>query len=313
MANPELLKILKEGVAFWNKWRAENPRTFLDLVGADLRGANLAGANLNGVKLAGADLTSANLAGALLIATNLCATDLRWADLTGSELGGADLTGAYVFNANLSQSTVGFTVFGNNDLSTVKGIDAVRHLGPSTIGVDTIYKSRGNIPEVFLRGAGVPDDFITQMKSLVTKPQAFYSCFISYTSPDDEFAQRLYADLQRQGVRCWLAPKDTKAGAKFRMRIDESIRIHDKLMVILSANSLRRPWLEEEIEAALEKERNQKNSVLVSIRLDEAVMESDQTWAASLRRTRLIADFHAWKDNEGYQSSFNELLLSLKA
>ena len=40
----------------------------------------------------------------------------------------------------------------------------------------------------------------------------FYSCFISYASRDQEFAERLYADLQSKGVRCWFAPEDMKNG-----------------------------------------------------------------------------------------------------
>jgi len=46
-------------------------------------------------------------------------------------------------------------------LSAVKGLETVTHRGPSTIGPDTIYRSQGKIPEAFLRGAGVPDDFIS--------------------------------------------------------------------------------------------------------------------------------------------------------
>ncbi len=37
------------------------------------------------------------------------------------------------------------------DLSAAKGLETVVHHGPSTIGIDTIYKSRSKIPEVFLR------------------------------------------------------------------------------------------------------------------------------------------------------------------
>ncbi len=85
----------------------------------------------------------------------------------------------------------------------MKGLETVRHDGPSTIGIDTIYKSKDNIPEAFLRGAGVPEDFIVYMKSLAGNPIEFYSCFISYSSQDDDFAQRLYADLQAKNVRCW--------------------------------------------------------------------------------------------------------------
>ena len=72
----------------------------------------------------------------------------------------------------------------------------MRHEGPSTIGVDTIYRSQGKIPEVFLRGAGLPDEFIDYIGSLVGRPIQFYSCFISYAGEDQEFAERLHDDLQ---------------------------------------------------------------------------------------------------------------------
>ena len=111
------------------------------------------------------------------------------------------------------------------------------------------------------------------------KPIEPYSCFISYSNQDDEFAQRLHADLQQKGVRCWFAPEDLKIGDKFRTRIDESIRVYDKLMVILSENSIRSPWVEEEVEAALEKERKQNKLALFPIRLDDAVMETERAWA----------------------------------
>jgi hypothetical protein len=42
-------------------------------------------------------------------------------------------------------------------------------------------------------------------------------------------------------------------------------------------------------------------------------METDRTWAASLRRARHIGDFRAWKDHDEYQKSFERLLRDLKA
>jgi len=110
-------------------------------------------------------------------------------------------------NSDFTNAFVGGTVFGDNDLSTVKGLERVKHEGPSTIGIDTIYESKGNIAEAFLRGAGVPEDFIVYMKSLVGNPIEFYSCFISYSSRDDEFARRLHADRQQNNVRGWFAPE----------------------------------------------------------------------------------------------------------
>ena len=59
------------------------------------------------------------------------------------------------------------------------GLETMRHDGPSTIGIDTIYSSQGKIPLAFLRGAGVPDKFIEYMGTLTGKALEFYSCFIS--------------------------------------------------------------------------------------------------------------------------------------
>jgi hypothetical protein len=73
---------------------------------AHLRGANLSGANLSGVNLGGVNLSGANLSG-----------------------------------ANLSEARVSWSIFGNVDLSQVKGLESVHHTGPSTIGIDTIYLS----------------------------------------------------------------------------------------------------------------------------------------------------------------------------
>src|SRR5438552_2096950 len=149
--------------------------------------------------------------------------------------------------AKLNQTELRLTVFGDVDLHAVKGLDALIHLGPSTIGIDTIYRSGGNIPEAFLKGAGVDDTFITYIRSLVGKPIEYYSCFISYSSKDDAFARRLYADLQSHNVRCWFAPEDLKWGERIRTGIDEAIRMHDKLLLILSKHSVASGWVEREV------------------------------------------------------------------
>jgi uncharacterized protein YjbI with pentapeptide repeats len=72
MANPEHLKILKQGVEAWNKWISEHPVSIPDLSGADLGNAILSCAILSG----------AILSGAILINTNLGDADLSGADFT---------------------------------------------------------------------------------------------------------------------------------------------------------------------------------------------------------------------------------------
>jgi len=62
---------------------------------------------------------------------------------------------------------MGVTILVAIDLSQSKGLESVKHIAPSSIGVDTLYKSQGKIPEEFLRGCGLPEDFITYLPSLV--------------------------------------------------------------------------------------------------------------------------------------------------
>src|SRR6185436_5247000 len=103
-------------------------------------------------------------------------------------------------------------------------------------------------------------------------------------------------DLQNHGVRCWFAPEDLKIGDKIRSRIDEVIRIHDKVILIISQNSVSSQWVEQEVETAIEQERREKRTVLFPIRLDDAIMNVQSGWPASIVRTRYIGDFSDWKD-----------------
>jgi hypothetical protein len=246
--------------------------------------------------------------------------DLRRADLHGANLRRAnliqaDLRGATLHGAKLNKARCSGTAFASVDLSEVQGLDVINHWGPSTIGVDTLFHSKGKIPEVFLRGCGVPDALIEYLPSLIgsMEPIQFYSCFISYSSKNRDFAERLHADLQAKGVRCWFDQEDLKVGEKFRQHIDQAIRVHDKLMVVLSEQSIASNWVEAEVEAALDRERREKRTVLFPIRLDDAIEETPVAWASHIRRTRHIGDFVGWKQHDAYQTAFARLLSDLRA
>lgn len=266
-----------------------------DLSKANLHGANLVSANLHGANLSGADLSQANLSGAYLTATSLIDTNLN--------------------GTSLADATFGYTKLAGLNLSSTKGLESARHTGPSNISIDTLILSKGNIPEVFLRGIGIPEPFVTNMKALIgaMDPIQFYSCFISYSNKDESFAQRLYADLQAKGVRCFYAPEDLKIGSRFRDEIERSIHVHDKLLLALSSDSIQSRWVQTEVETAFEREQRENRSVLFPIRLDATVMETKQAWAAEIRRTRHIGDFSRWKDHGSYQKAFDRLMRDLKA
>ncbi len=306
----------------------------------DILVTNLAGCNLSGSSLRSADLRAVNLAGSILTSANLRQANLEFADLSGAEIRYADLQDANLLEAILEQSDLygsdltyaglrstrldgskfhnvvcGDTIFSCVDMASVEGLETVRHRSPSTLGTDTLVLSRGQISECFLRGCGLPDAWIVNLPSLIgaMQPIQFYSVFISYSARDTPLVERLHADLQAKGVRCWYAPEDLKIGDRIRVGIDEAIRLHDKLLLVLSKHSVASDWVEKEVETAMEQERRQKRTVLFPIRLDDVVMKAESGWAADIRRSRNIGDFTKWKDHDAYQKAFDRLLRDLKA
>ena len=313
MANQQHLDVLKQGVEVWNQWREQYPAIRPDLRGADLSDANLSSAdlslvNFNGAHLSHVRFSNANLSGAYFRGANLSGADLTGAKLSlatfgGTNLSGADLTGARVL----------FTIFAGIDLSQVKGLETVVHGNESYLDIHTIYRSKGKIPEAFLRGIGTPETMIEYIHSMLGSSINYYSCFISYSSKDETFVKQLYADLQSNAIRCWFAPEDLKIGAEIRFSIDESIRLHDKLLLVLSRYSVVSQWVEQEVERALARERKENKIVLFPIRLDNAVMEIEGGWPALIRNTRNIGDFTRWKRHDAYQKALERLLHDLKA
>jgi hypothetical protein len=348
VADQKQVKILEKGVAEWNAWRSSAPMIRPNLRGAwrrspirpNLSGANLVGANLSSAKLSGAnlrytglsdadlsyaDLTDANLSGASLVGADLSSAklsgaDLRSADLSGANLTGANLSGANLSYANLSNATLSYadltetnlleTVFGNVDLTGVIGLETCIHHGPSIIDHRTLERSK-SLPHPFIRGVGVPDSLIEYLPALLNQAIQHYSCFISYSTKDREFAERLHADLQNKGVRCWFAPHDLPIGAKTWDAIDEAIKLRDKLLLILSKNSIDSDWVEDEVQKAFAEERDRKQPILFPVRVDDAVIETPEPWARKLRDQRNIGDFRRWKDHDAYKESLERVLRDL--
>jgi uncharacterized protein YjbI with pentapeptide repeats len=322
MANPEHIAVLEKGIKTWNQWRREPAGQNVDLSGANLSRARLMWANLSRANLSRANLKEANLGGANLYRADLSRANLSRAFLREANLSRAGLMWANLGGANLAEAVVGWTSFGAVDLSTVKGLDNLIHQGPSSIDIQTIYLSEGTIRDIFLRGAGVPDNFISYIKSLVGNPIEFYSCFISYATKDQEFANRLHADLQAHGVRCWLASHNIQGGKKIHEQIDEAIQVHDRLLLILSEHSINSEWVKTEIAKARKREISEKRRMLFPISL--VPFEKIRTWknfdgdtgkdSAREIREYFIPDFSRWKTDHGaYQREFEKLLRDLKA
>jgi hypothetical protein len=352
MANPEHEKVVRQGAAAIAEWQRRNPVASLDLSGADLRAADLLEANLFEADLAGADLTTAHLAMVNLVLASLSKAQLREADLfagnltqanlTGANLRGANLSGANLLltnltdaelceadlrgaslwranltEADLTETRLGGTSLGNCDLSPARGLSAVVHEGPSSIGVDTLiasFRGAGNqlTPELktFFLGAGVPKELLAELPRIVAEVK-YYSCFISYGQPDLDFAKKLHDDLVASGVSCWIYDLDKTPGERTWKEISEARRQADRMLVICSLAALIRDGVLKEIEEQIDEDPNK----IVPI-------SRDNTWNqpgfAVTRGSRQLKPFVEernyadFSDDSRYEEPLQRLLKALR-
>jgi len=372
MANEEQLEILAKGVDVWNKWRKENPDIAIDLSDVVLRGDNLSRINFSRANLTAVDFTEINLtkanlieaklgasfdgdpgnadqqhwgwgeASVILARANLEEADLRLADLSRANLAQvnlsrtnlvlANLSGAYLGGSDFWGAGLNNTMFGGSNLSNVKGLEDVDHIGPSHISTDTFALSKGKIPEVFLKGCGLSDWEIETVKlynpelSNDERNKILYRIydlqasqaiqisplFISYSHADALFVNKLESQLSAKGIRYWRDIHDMKAG-RMEKQIDRAIRQNPTVLLILSEHSLSSDWVEHEVRTAREQEKDMGRDVLCPVALDDSW--KDSKWPKRIMEQIMeynILDFSEWEDDSKFDGMFRKLIDGLE-
>jgi len=335
MAEQEQVQLLTRSVDEWNQWLQQYPDIRPDLSGADLSGTDLSGAYLFWANLSEANLKEADLSGAYLNraalfetnlrGANLSETNLRRARLIRANLSYANLTKAILKRADLCACNLSYanltevdfseahffhTTFASVNLNGVKGLETAVHNGPSIVDVKSVTLPYDeDIRRHFLRNTGFPDSFIEYLRFPHSIHAQHDPLFLSYSHYDEEFAQRLYNDLQNQGVRCWFCAHYLYPSIVQEIR--EAIDPPEKLLLILSTNTIASDWIQQEVESALDKEGIIHKEVIYPLCLDNSILECDTCWAECLRQ-RHMSDFTDWQDDAAYQQALTALLQEIE-
>lgn len=111
-----------------------------------------------------------------------------------------------------------------------------------------------------------------------------------------------------------------KAGEKLSTQIDRAIQLHDRLLLVLSEDSLESEWVMTEIRKARKAEIRENRQKLFPIRL--VSFEKLQEWEcfdadsgkdlAVEVREYFIPDFSNWKNHDVFETAFGKLLTDLR-
>ena len=311
-----------------------------NLRGADLRGADLSGSDLDRAVLSEADLTGAKLVNANLSRVSLGGANLTDADLTGASLAGASLVKANMTNAtctdtdffqtqfwgvnltgtNMAGSLFGYSIFQDCDMSNIKGLDQVRHDAPSTIGLDSLFRSQGKIPEVFLMGAGLPSAATQFLAPAGSDTTSLREVFISCIDADQEVAKQLRDDLRALGVRCWVFSQEVRGNALVdrhsasdQEEIERWLRDYDKMVILGSVASLEIESLLNDITAAKQMQLSTERWSLYLGAIDDTLTNPRARFARNLTAEHVVFDLSGQQtDKATYQKEVERLAEALK-
>lgn len=337
-ANPDVLLLLTDADLQDADLRGANLKR-ADLTGADLRGANLIGAQLSEADLTRADLRGARLTKADFYAarlfkatlssseaggaymrradmteadcsgTDLTKADLREVNLRNGTLAGASLVGADLSFANLAgtdmrDAMLGWSTLGHVDLSQVVGLDQVRHVGPSSVGLDTARLSHEKLSEGFLQGCGITEGVIQNWKSLFGHPAEQFSCFIRFAPDDESFARHLAERAQARGLRCWLDEMPNSVKDRRARSAPTNYETTERVLLCASKASLSSWWINDEIARLATREQKHKEQTSRAVRfffplnLDGFMFSGDWKHAQEKQIAKQAIDFVGWRRNK---------------
>ena len=321
---------------------------FINLCGTDLRGANLDGAkfnhaNLDSVNFSNAQLSSVDFSSAQLTDVNFNSASLDNANLSYTNLFNTKFHNCNLQNVNFHAAFLlvdtdfykcNFhgTIFSGIDLSQATNLDTSIHNGPSFMDTHTIQQS-GHLPKEFLQGIGLANWEIEQTKlyqknldpnlasDILYKvhelrfglPLQVHNLFISYAHLNTEFVNKIANSLEEKEIRFWHDTKDlpdSPAGPLGKIILKEMKGC--VVLLVLSKESVSRPWVRFEMENAAKMEVEEGREVLLPIALDDAW--KTYNWpielADRIKRYNII-DFSEWQDDVIYNQRFEQVLKGL--
>lgn len=91
-----------------------------------------------------------------------------------------------------------------------------------------------------------------------------HKVFISYSTKDKHFAEAICSWLERNDIRCWMAPRDIIPGSSYGEAIITAIQQTHVMILVFTANANESKYVNKEVERAVS-----KGAVIIPMRFQD--------------------------------------------
>lgn len=119
--------------------------------------------------------------------------------------------------------------------------------------------------------------------------------FLSHTSIDKPFVEKLAHDLDRLGIQTWFDKYEIKVGESIFWKVEEGLRESEFFAIVLSPEALRSEWVKSELATAWDKRMMSGENAILPILYRDCDLPG-------LLKTIKYADFRT-----DYQTGFSDL------
>jgi hypothetical protein len=95
-----------------------------------------------------------------------------------------------------------------------------------------------------------------------------WTVFLSHSSEDKEFVERLAADLDRRGISVWYDDWELKVGDSLRERVSEGIHKSSYFAVVVSEASSQSKWVKQELNQAFARHVEAEGNFILPVVVD---------------------------------------------
>jgi hypothetical protein len=171
----------------------------------------------------------------------------------------------------------------------------------------------------FLKSTTLANERIRVFEQECTRRNGLPSVFISYAAKDIEFAELLYARLDVWGCPIWFAPRKMEGGKPISDQLVHAIKNSDFVLAVLSADSIKSSWVNQEILHALKHANREGKKKLYPIRIcsyealgEWTLLDPDtgQDHGRSIADL-FIPDFSEWRNPAVFARAFDSLVRAL--